>query len=349
MYDLIDAQRKVAPEALSLIERRYLVLKQIHSSKIAGRRMLATKLGLTERTIRNDVDFLKEENLIEVNPMGMSITNLGIEILDTLTSYIIQITGLSAMQSMLASQLGIKQVFIAPTSCKRNTHALEELGRAAAKYFLEKVNQQSIVGLTGGYTLKVFAEQMSEKNYPNMYIVPARGGVGEILEIQSNTIVAELAKKLNAHYKLLQIPDNIDKDIMESIFADPAIKSTYEYIKKIDMFVFGIGNVESLAERRNMHQGELAKLQERGAVAESFGHYFDIQGNIVHETSTVGISLAEYKKMENILAIAGGENKAEAILSISKINKNLVLVMDEDAAKMIMEILNINILEEKND
>lgn len=349
MYDLIDAQRKIAPEALSLIERRYLVLKEIRSSKIAGRRMLANKLDLTERTIRNDIEFLKDEHLIDVNPMGMTITDIGIEILDTLTSYIIQITGLSSMQKLLASQLGIKQVFIAPTSCKKSSHALEDLGRVASKYFLDQVQEDGIIGLTGGYTLKFFAEQMSEKNYPDLYIVPARGGVGEILEIQSNTIVAELANKLKAHYKLLQIPDNIDKDIMESIFTDPGIKSTYEYIKKMDMLVFGIGNVESLAERRHMDAKEISQLKEKGAVAESFGHYFDINGKIVHETSTVGISLAEYAKMENILAIAGGENKAEAILSISKINKNLVLVIDEDAAKKIVEILNMNILEGKND
>ena len=319
MYDIIDAQRKIAPEALSLIERRYALLKEVHSSKIAGRRMLALRLDLTERTIRNDVEFLKEEQLIEVNPMGISITDLGIDILDALTNYITQITGLSELQLLLENRLGIQRVLIAPTSCEKNMHALEELGRAATKYFLEQVEADSVVGITGGYTLK------------------------------SNTIVAELARKLHAHYKLLQIPDNIDKDIMESIFADPGIKSTYEYIKKMDMLVFGIGNVENLAKRRNMAPEELLQLRERGAVAESFGHYFDIDGNIVHETSTVGISLAEYKKMENILAIAGGKSKAEAILSISKINKNLALVMDEDAANELIILLNKNTLEGKND
>lgn len=341
MYDLIDAQRKIAPEALEIIERRYLVLKEIYFNRFAGRRMLASKLNLTERTIRNDVEFLKTENLVDIHPMGMEITPLGIETLDTLDGYITQIKGLSAMQKILEENLGIQEVIVAHTSCKASEHALSDLGRVAGKLFLEKVQENNVVGLTGGYTLKAFAEQMPEKNFSQMYIIPARGGVGEILEIQSNTIVAELAKKLHANYKLLQIPDNLDRDIMESIFADPGIKSTYDYIKKMDLLVFGIGNVESLAQRRNLKPEELSKLASRSAVAESFGYYFDIEGNIVHETSTVGISLEEYKKMDKIIAIAGGESKAEAILSISKINKNLALVMDEDAAKKIMDLLNI--------
>lgn len=343
MFNLIDAQRKIAPEAVLLIDRRYTVLKEIYFSKTVGRRLLANKLDLSERIVRNEIDFLKAENLVAINPLGITITDLGIEILEALDEYVGQIRGLSSMELLLEEAMDIKKVLIAPASCSGSNYALKELGKLAAKYFMDNIEENSIVGLTGGYTLRAFADQVPKKSMPNLNVVPARGGVGEILEIQSNTIVSKLAKKLDAPYKILQVPDDIDEDIMARISMDAGIKAVYEYIKKIDTLVFGIGNAEDLSKRRNISTDLWMMLREKGAVAESFGYYFDIDGNTVYETGTVGIKLDEYKKMKNIIAVAGGSNKAEAILSISKINKNLVLVMDEDAAYKIMYILKINI------
>lgn len=343
MYYLIDAQRKIAPEALEMIDKRYTILKEVYFSKVIGRRLLAGKLNLSERVIRNEIDFMKEENLVEIQPLGISITDLGIEILDALEGYIAEIRGLAWMAEALKEELGIKEVMIAPVSLSQSPYALDELGQMASKYFFTQLKGKEVIGLTGGYTLKAFAEQMPQRNYPEMLIVPARGGLGEILEIQSNTIVSNLARKLNASYKLLQIPDNIDEGLMEHIFADPGIKSTYDQIKNMDLLVFGIGNAKDLSKRRNTPKEEWTNLEAKGAVAESFGYYFDIHGQIVYETGTVGIKLDQYKQMENIVAIAAGGHKADAILSISKINKNLVLIIDEDAAKEIVDKLKIKI------
>lgn len=340
MKTLLDLQRKIAPEALVLLEKRYSILKEIYLSGIVGRRMLAHKMNLSERIVRSEVDFLKEEGLLKIHSSGMEITPLGSEIIDSLAPYISQIRGLSLMQELLKEKLGIKEVIIAPTSVEINKNALKDLGKEAGKYFLKHITPDAIVGLTGGYTMYEFSQQMPKKDFPNMYIVPARGGLGEVLEIQANTIVAHLASRLNAKYKLLQIPDSINKEIIEHFYNDPQIKSVYEYIERLDFLIFGIGNAQDMSIRRNIPSERWEDLQKAGAVSESFGHYFDINGEIVFETGTVGIKLEQYKKMQHIIGIAGGKNKAEAILSISKINPNLVLVTDESAAYSILDRLN---------
>ncbi|MDO4710863.1 MAG: sugar-binding domain-containing protein [Peptostreptococcaceae bacterium] len=340
MKNLLDIQRKVIPEALLLLEKRYSILKEISFSGTVGRRMLAQKMNLSERIVRSEVDFLKEEGLLSIHSAGMDITPLGMEIVERLSSYISQIRGLSVMQELLREKLSIKEVIIAPTSLEINKNALRDLGKEAGKYFLKHIEPDSIVGLTGGYTMYEFSQQMPRKDLPNMYIVPARGGLGEVLEIQANTIVAHLASRLNAKYKLLQIPDSINKEIIEHFCNDPQIRSVYEYIERLDFLVFGIGNAQDMSIRRNISSEHWDDLEKAGAVSESFGHYFDINGEIVFETGTVGIKLEQYKKMQHIIGIAGGKNKAEAILSISKINPNLVLVTDESAAYSILDRLN---------
>lgn len=340
MKTLLDIQRKIAPEALLILEKRYSILKEIHLSKTVGRRLLAQKMNLSERIIRSEVDFLKEEGLLSIHSSGMEITPLGEEILEAMGEYITEIRGLSVLQDLLQQKLGIKKVIVAPTSLEWNKDALKVLGREAAKYFLQSVQPDAVVGLTGGYTMDAFSEQMPKKDFSAMYIVPARGGVGETMEIQSNAIVAKLASKLGANYKLLQIPDSMDKDMMGYIYRNPQIKSTYEYIERLDYLVFGIGNAKDMSIRRNIPSLQWEELKSRGAVSESFGYYFNVDGEIVFETGTVGIKLEQYKTMEHIIGIAGGKNKAEAILSISKINSNLVLVTDESAAYSILDKLN---------
>lgn len=340
MNNLLEVQRKIVPEALILMEKRYSILKEISLSGIIGRRMLATKMNISERIVRSEVDFLKKEGLLAIDATGMVITPLGAEVLENLGEFVSQIRGLSVMQDTLAQKMGISKVIIIPASVEYNRDALKELGKEAAKYFINTVKPESIVGITGGYTMYEFSEQMQKREFPDMMILPARGGLGEILEIQSNNIVANLAGKLMAKYKLLHIPDNIDKDIMGYMKNDPQIKSVVDDIGKIDYLVFGIGNAADMARRRRTPKEQWDSLKSRGAVSESFGHYFDINGEIVHETGTVGIELEQYKKLENIIGIAGGKNKAEAILSISKINKNLVLITDESAAYKMLNLLN---------
>lgn len=332
MKKIIELQRKVVPEVLDLTEKRYSILKEISNSKFIGRRSLSSKLNYSERVVRNEIEFLKNEGFISVNSVGMETTQKGNEIVDGLGEYLSEVKGLSNLGNTLRDILSIKNVIVVPSYAGDEDNSLRDIGKESAKYFLKTLRGDWIVGVTGGYTLHHFSEQMPKGDYPKLYIVPARGGVGEVSEIQSNTIVANLASKLGAKYKLLQIPDNIDKDFAEYIHNNPLIQSTYEYISKIDILVFGIGNAEVMSKRRNSSSKILSELKRLGAVAESFGHYFDINGNNVMETGTVGIKLEQYKNMEHIIGVAGGSSKADAILSISKINRNLVLIIDESVA-----------------
>ena len=340
MNNLLEIQRKIVPEALVLLEKRYSILNEISLSGTSGRRMLASKMNISERIIRSEVDFLKNEGLIAIDATGMMVTPSGKVILDSLGEYISQIRGLSLMQVTLAEKLGISKVIIVATSVESSREALKELGKEASRYFLSTVRPDSIVGITGGYTMFEFSEQMQKREFPDMTIVPARGGLGEVLEIQSNNIVANLAGKLMARYELLHIPDNINKDIMSYMYSDPQIKSVVDDIQKIDYLVFGIGNAQDMARRRRTSDDQWQEIKRKGAVSESFGHYFDISGEIVYETGTVGIKLEQYKNLKSIIGVAGGRNKAEAILSISKINSNLVLITDESAAFRLMDLLD---------
>ena len=78
-------------------------------------------------------------------------------------------------------------------------------------------------------------------NEPNTIVVPARGGLGDKVENQANTIATVLAGRLKAKYRQLYVPDSVSGEILNSILAeDPGVKAVVEIIKSADILVHGM-------------------------------------------------------------------------------------------------------------
>jgi central glycolytic genes regulator len=88
-----------------------------------------------------------------------------------------------------------------------------------------------------------------------------------------------------------------------------------------------------MAERRKTAQEEMEKIKHHHAVAEAFGYYFNQEGEVVHKVKTMGIQLEDVKKVEHVIAVAGGASKAKAIKAYMKQAHHSVLITDEGAAR----------------
>lgn len=338
--ELISILNNIAPDFVETIEKRYSVLRVINYLGPIGRRSLSDKLDLTERNIRTASTALKKQGLIKISQEGMNITNRGKHTLDKLKYVFYTLKGLKILEDQLKEILKIKKVLIVPNSSDEDPFVYKDMGKTASKYMNSIIEDSSIIGLTGGTTIyQVVMEYKSKKDkekYKNVTIIPARGGLGKEVEYQANTLVQNLANKLECNYKTLYTPDFLSKDAIESLLKEPSIKSITELIEHIDILVFGIGRADIMAERRGLENDEIQDLISKGAVSEAFGYYFNENGEIVHEISTIGIKLEKFKSTKNLIAVAGGSDKAQAIASISKLNKNLVLICDESVAKKII-------------
>ena len=94
-----------------------------------------------------------------------------------------------------------------------------------------------------------------------------------------------------------------------------------------------------MARRRGLSDEEIQKIEEVGAVGEAFGYYFNKQGDIVYATSSIGARIDDISNIETRIAVSGGKNKAEAIISTEINNNNSVLITDEGAAREILSII----------
>ena len=97
-----------------MVEKRYTILRNIYFIQPVGRRALAARLRLPERTVRNEVEILREQGLLVSNPAGMHVTEEGERILGDLKEYVRELRGLSELERRLARLLGLQQVIIVP-------------------------------------------------------------------------------------------------------------------------------------------------------------------------------------------------------------------------------------------
>lgn len=338
---IIDIIKKMAPEVIELIEKRYLILRSIYYNQPIGRRAISTELGFKERNVRDEVNILKDQGLINVDNMGMYITEDGKQLITELSTLYGDLKGITRIEKILKERLNIKRVYIVPGTFIEDNTVIKDMGKIVTKLLVDLVQPKDIIGITGGNTMAAIVNEFPEDNKKmDIVVTPARGGLGSDLNTQSNSIAAKLAEQLGGSYRLLYVPDGLDIEAFDMMLKNKEVSESIDTINQMNILLFGIGRADTMAIRRQLPADKVSDLLNKGAVAEAFGHYFDINGEEIWEYKTIGLTLEKFKTLENILGVAGGEEKAQAILAISTLNSNMVLVTDEAAARKILEILS---------
>lgn len=344
LQDILRLQKKLIPELVDLMEKRYNILRTIYYSQPVGRRVLANTLSLGERVVRTEVEFLKNQNLIEINAPGMTVTSEGTEILEDLKEYVHEIKGLSDVEQAIKEALNLKDVIVVSGDADDDVTILKELGKSAANYAKNQIKSGDIIAITGGSTIKQVVDSFPKmNNIKDVLVVPARGGMGRKVETQSNSLAARLAERLNGTYKLLHVPENLSNDILQTLTRQKGIQEVIQFIHKANILIYGIGRADKMGLKRGLSQEQLDRLEELGAVGEAFGCYFDEDSKVVWVTPTLGINIDDITTLNLHIAVAAGKDKVDAIIATEFGKKNGVLVTDEGAAKKIMEKLNLQV------
>lgn len=335
MRNLLEIQKQLLPDLMETLKRRYTILHQIMLSDIIGRRTLAASLDMTERVLRAETDLLKSQGLIEIESVGMRISPAGRGLLDLLEPIVKSLFGLDDLEEKIRTTYGLNKVIVVPGDCETSLFTKRELGRAGAKALLSVLRSDDTVAVTGGSTLAEMADQLSpplSHSYKNAWFVPARGGLGESMEIQANTIASTMAKRVGANYRLLHVPDLLSGDAYQSLALDSNIGEIVQIIRSSRIIVHGIGDAIEMTRRRKLDEATVSEIQEEGAVAESFGYYFNEDGKVVHTMLTMGLRLEDIMRTETVVGIAGGKRKAKAIHAMLRFGQEDILVTDEAAA-----------------
>ena len=331
----------LAPDIFKIVRQRFLVLEQISLLAPVGRRVVAKKLGLSERNIRTETDYLRTLGLIEIKNYGMTLTEKGNHVLKEAAPLIDRIFNASNFEKDLAKKLGIERVIIVPGNSDRQERVFEHVSEQleSALDLLLPLGK-NIITVLGGSTVAKAAEHFSPKlsRYRELLFVAGRGALGESVEIQSNTIAQVMAAKTGGKHQGLYLPENVSSEALDILIKDPNIANTISNIYNSDAVVHGIGLADEMAKRRDLDVITRSKLREKGAVAESFGYFFDHQGRLIDRVPRIGLQLEDLGKIPHVFAIATGAEKAPAIEAyMHHAPKQTWLITDEGASNMVLK------------
>jgi len=339
MKSIINVQKRLIPDLVEIMQKRYRILRYIEIMQPVGRRSLSQSLQITERVLRSETDFLKDQDLIAISTSGMRLTEEGKIILDQLESIMKEFSSAPELEKQLAAALNLQSCNVVSGNADESDWVKSELGRACVSRLKEVINEGQVISVTGGSTMNAVAEAFTEKlNKENLLFVPARGGIGADIKDQANTICQKMANKAGGNYMVLYSPDQVTKELYETFIQESSIREVLMKIKSADIVIHGIGDAMTMARRRMTSEEDMQKLVQEKAVAEAFGYYFDENGRIVHKVQTVGLQLEDLKNIPHIFAVAGGASKAKAIKAYMKIApKNTVLITDEAVTNEILK------------
>ncbi|MBU5628415.1 sugar-binding transcriptional regulator [Staphylococcus epidermidis] len=337
MKDLIKVQQKLIPDLIDKMYRRFYILSTISQNQPVGRRSLSEHMDMTERVLRSETDMLKKQELIRVKPTGMEITNEGTEVLAQLGEYFNVYSDDHKLASAIKDKFHIKDVHVIPGDSDSNRTVKREMGQQAGQLLEGILYEDAIVSVTGGSTMACVSESIHLLPF-NVFFVPARGGLGENVVYQANTIASSMAQQAGGYYTTLYVPDNVSESTYDTLMLEPSVMHTLDKIKQANITIHGIGDALKMAHQRQSSQNVIDNLQHHQAVGEAFGYYFDAQGQIVHKVKTIGLQLEDLENKDFIFAVAGGQSKGEAIKAyLSIAPENTVLITDEAAAKVILQ------------
>lgn len=334
MRKIVDIQKKLIPDILQTMEKRYDILRHIFVTGTIGRRTLAGSVDLTERVLRTELEVLRAQGLLEIGTSGMALSDAGRQLVEEMEPIVKEVFGLSDLEEAVRRAFGLKRVIIVPGNSDTSDHIKREMGRAGSRVLRESLSAGDVVAVMGGSTMARMASQFSAPTQlRDNWFVPARGGLGESVDYQANTIAAELAKRTGARYRMLHVPDHLSEEAYQTLMQEPNVREVVDMIRGARIVVHGIGDAMTMARRRKLNDVTKSELLKDGALAEAFGYYFDRSGKVVHRMATAGLRLEDIEAAGIVIGIAGGRSKGEAIASVMRFGHDDVLVTDEGGAE----------------
>lgn len=341
MHKEIELVESIVPDLTDVLKRRVLILRNINWSEPVGRRLLAQTLEMSERTLRTETDYLKKQELIATTKSGMVITHKGKKLLTGLSGLMTSLLGLESLELQLKQKLGIDECFVVAGDSDQQPNILEDLGKLTNDLLADGLPKgPNVIAVMGGSTMAKIANTFTSEiaKQREITFVPARGGMGERLDFQANNVCGLMAQKTGGQYRSLYVPEQVSEDTYRPLLNEPSVQEVVKIIRSSNAVIHGIGEASEMAKRRGMSKKAISMLEEKDAVAEAFGYFFNDKGEVVYKIPRIGLQLEDLTQMDRVFAIAGGKKKARAIAAYMKnAPEKTCLITDEGAAKMILK------------
>ena len=244
----------------------------------------------------------------------------------------------------ICARYGLKTCEVAP-DLEEDGLPLRTLGLAGASLLRRWLEggEEMTIGVSHGRTLAEAVHSMPRIETKGIKFVSLFGGLTRNFAANPHDVMHLLAEKTGAPAYVMPVPffANTAED-REVLLSQRGVAEIIEMGENAPLKFVGLGTVKpetQLVTSGMIEPAEIKAIDRAGGVGEMLGHFFDRNGQIV-ETAlsprTLSVSMDKASD-QNIIALAGGPGKIEAIRAILRSGKLSGLVTDERTATALLQ------------
>jgi DNA-binding transcriptional regulator LsrR (DeoR family) len=225
---------------------------------------------------------------------------------------------------------------------------LPGVGRLAARWLRDTLQDGQVLGLGWGTTLQAVAQAMDGGPSRDVEVVQLMGGLSAIaLASTGQELTRTFAERLGAHHRYLHAPALFaSAERLSAMLDEPSIGAALDAARAADVALVGIGTARrgsfiALVQDFELSPSERRRLQASGAAGDLCGRFYDLSGTEVPNpvaNRVLAVSLDDLRGIPTVAAVAASREKASGILGALRGRLVDVLVCDEHAAQAVLEL-----------
>jgi deoxyribonucleoside regulator len=219
------------------------------------------------------------------------------------------------------------------------------VGKAAAVFLSDLRPTPKVLGLSWGRTLDEVARHIPPSWATGVHIVQVNGSMSR--SSRRNTapdIAGRIASAGGGTVTLLPAPAIVEREAARRVLeSEPSVARTLALAGRADAVLFSLGALSEdsvLVESGYLSPADVAALAERGAVGDALARFIRADGTIADaalDRRTLGLELADLRRITTRIAVAGGQSKQTVISAALSSGLCNVLVTDGVTARGLLE------------
>ncbi|MCI8327533.1 MAG: sugar-binding transcriptional regulator [Lachnospiraceae bacterium] len=288
---------------------------------------IAKRLSLTRQKVNQIMNSLVEKGVVSIVVNGELERSMSLE-------------------QRLEEKFHLKQAVVVE-SHENDTekHIFQAVTEAAARHFERIVQNKSIVGVSWGETLTATVGHMQYRKRGECRVIQLVG-TQNMWEgaVTADEIVRNLANKLDCPSFMMYAPNVVvHAETKKCLMEEEVLKKSFEWIRKCDIALIGIGELGekcTIWQKDVFPREEILKLQNEGFCGDICLNFLRIDGDgesCKLRKRIIGVSLEDLRTIPNVMAVATGREKVEAIVGALKSGCINTLIIDDDTAQRVCD------------
>ncbi|MEM9048791.1 MAG: sugar-binding domain-containing protein [Pseudomonadota bacterium] len=251
-----------------------------------------------------------------------------------------------ALENALCAEYGLTFCQVAMELPETGSIPLRALGALGGDWLgkLLDAGAHRLVGVSHGRTIAAAVEAMANRRVSGTAFVSLLGGLTRSLAANPYDVIHRLAQKTGAEAYLMPVPLFADSAADKRVMMSQSImREAVARLQDATLAIVGIGDLETSGGSLAV-AGEGAapreQLIETGAVAELLGQFVDADGAKVAApvvSQPMAMPLDDLRGRE-VVALAGGDSKTDAIRAVLKSGLLTGLLTDEATARRLVGV-----------